>query len=64
MIDALLKTPFATLIDTQTRLLVFDTQFHPLPGFVICRSSNDFFFLEDGYYIISVKERKVKNHEV
>lgn len=44
MIDALLKTPFATLIDTQTRLLVVDTQFHPLPGFVICRSSNEFFF--------------------
>lgn len=64
MIDALLKTPFATLIDTQTRLLVVDTQFHPLPGLVICRSSNDFFFWKDGYYIISVKERKLKNHEV
>lgn len=44
MIDALLKTPFATLIDTQTRLLVVDTQFHPLPGVIICRSSNEFFF--------------------
>lgn len=60
MIDALLKTPFATLIDTQTRLLVVDTQFHPLPGFVICRSSNDFFFGRRILYNISQGKKSEK----
>lgn len=60
MIDALLKTPFATLIDTQTRLLVVDTQFHPLPGLVICRSSNEFFFGRRILYNISQGKKSEK----
>lgn len=60
MIDALLKTPFATLIDTQTRLLVVDTQFHPLPGLIICRSSNEIFFGRRILYNISQGKKSEK----